>query len=310
MTDRFNKALTRSDLRGERRTGKVRDVYALPGGRTALVATDRLSAFDVVLPTPIPGKGRLLTSIAEFWLRWIESRGLCRTHLISTDAADLPDSAFGPGSTPRERLAGRVTIGRSCRVIPIECVIRGYLEGTGWADYQQCGSVCGVRLPEGLRRADRLPEPIFTPASKAAEGEHDENIDVDRAARIIGVDRLAWLERVSLAIYSEAAAYALDRGIIIADTKFEFGIPIDDPEGEPVLIDEALTPDSSRFWPADRYEPGRAQPSFDKQYVREHLQTLIDRGLWDRRPPGPTLPEDVVAGTLERYRRSAELLTG
>lgn len=301
----------------ERRRGKVRDVYRLPDAdgpdRLLMVATDRLSAFDVVMPTPIPGKGRLLTGIAAFWLRWIEQRGLARTHLLSTDASDIPDSALGASSTPRASLEGRVTIGRRCRVIPVECVVRGYLEGTGLKDYRASGSVCGVDLPAGLRQCDRLPEPIFTPATKAEEG-HDENIDFNAAASAAGEDVMRTLRDRSLAIYREASAYALERGIIIADTKFEFGLPIDDDgnviDEDPILIDEALTPDSSRFWPADDYEPGRAQRSFDKQYVREHLQALVDRGAWDKTDPGPRLPSDVVRGTLDRYREARDRLLG
>ena len=295
-----------------RRRGKVRDVYTLAGedggpDRVLMVATDRLSAFDVVLPTPIPGKGRLLTSMAAFWLRWIEGRGLCRTHLLSTRAGDLPQSAFG-GTTRRGDLEGRVTIGRACRVIPVECVVRGYLEGSGWADYRRTGAVCGVPLPGGLRQCDRLPEPIFTPAMKAEHG-HDENIGFERACAVAGRGVMERLRAVSLAIYAAASEHALARGIIIADTKFEFGVPLDEPGGGPILIDEALTPDSSRFWPAASWEPGRAQASYDKQFVREHLQGLVDGGVWDKSPPGPALPEAVVRGTLERYREAVERLT-
>ncbi|MDQ7014579.1 MAG: phosphoribosylaminoimidazolesuccinocarboxamide synthase [Planctomycetota bacterium] len=307
----------------DRREGKVRDTYTLPGDtlaepntpasqdRILMVASDRISAFDVVMPTPIPGKGVLLTRVAAFWLRWIESHGLCHTHLLSTDADTIPDSAFAPDSTLRRDLVGRVTIGRRCRVIPIECVVRGYLEGSGWKDYQQTGAVCGVQLPSGLRQCDRLPEPVFTPATKADEG-HDENISFETAAASVGEALMAWLRERSLAIYAAAAEHAQERGIIIADTKFEFGIPLDptgDPTNEePILIDEALTPDSSRFWPADRYEPGHAQPSYDKQFVREYLQSLAESGVWDKSPPGPELPAEVIAGTLARYREAAERL--
>jgi len=302
------------------RQGKVRDLYDLPPeragepGRLLIVATDRLSAFDVVLPTPIPGKGRLLTSVAAFWLQWIESRGLCRTHLRSTDAGVIPEAAFQPGGTPRAALAGRVTIGRRCRVLPVEFVVRGYLEGSGWKDYQATGSVSGVALPPGLSRCAKLPEPIFTPATKAEQGEHDENISEREAASILGEATLAWCKSKSLAIYAAAAEHALARGIIIADTKFEFGLPLN-ADGEaiageaPILIDEALTPDSSRFWPADRYEPGRPQASFDKQFVREYLESLVERGRWDKTDPGPELPSEVVAGTLARYAEAAERLT-
>jgi len=293
-------------------------VYDLPpdsGGRPRLliVASDRLSAFDVVMPTPVPGKGRLLTTIAAFWLRWVEARGLCRTHLLSTGAAEVPALAVGPGDTPRECLEGRVMLARSCRVVPVECVVRGYLEGSGWKDYRATGSVCGVPLPAGLRQCDRLPEPIFTPATKEEQGRHDENIPFERAAAMVGEGLMRRLREVSVAIYTAAAAHAMARGIIIADTKFEFGVPIGAdgrPEGEePMLVDEALTPDSSRFWPADRYEPGRAQASFDKQFVREYLEGLVEAGAWDKRAPGPELPPEVVAGTVARYEEAARRLT-
>jgi len=304
------------------RRGKVRDTYTLsgaaPGGADAIlmVATDRISAFDVVMPTPIPGKGRVLTSISAFWLGWIEREGLGATHLISCDDALVPDAALS-GSTMREDLIGRVTIGRACEVVPIECVVRGYLEGSGWREYRESGSVCGVELPKGLRRCDALPEPIFTPATKAQSG-HDENIGFGAACEAVehlgGRGLMETLRARSLAIYARAAAHALTRGIILADTKFEFGFPLD-PSGrrsgeDPILIDEALTPDSSRFWPADAHEPGRAQASYDKQFVREHLETLVARGAWDKREPGPELPSDVVRGTIERYTRAAALLAG
>jgi len=292
----------------------VRDIYELPGDepRLVIVASDRISAFDVVMPNPIPGKGRVLTRIAAWWLRWIEKQGLCRTHLVSTDSGDLPSDAFG-GTTTREDLEGRVTIGRACRALPVECVVRGYLEGSGWRDYQKTGAVCGIALPAGLRQCERLPEPIFTPATKAEQGEHDENISIEQAAEIIGAERMAWLKDRALAIYNAAAEYARARGIIIADTKFEFGLPLGADghpiDTDPIVIDEALSPDSSRFWPADRYQPGHAQPSFDKQFVREHLQKLVDAGRWDKTDPGPKLPPDVVSGTLARYTEAFERLT-
>ena len=298
-----------------RRRGKVRDIYELadPDGPTlVIIATDRISAFDVVLPTPIPGKGVLLTGIAAHWLRWIEAEGICRTHLLSTEAGNLPEGAFG-GKTTRADLIGRVTIGRACRVIPIECVVRGYLEGSGWKDYQRTGAVCGIELPAGLKQCDRLPEPVFTPATKAEQGDHDENVSFEQAGRVVGELTMAWLRDKSLEIYSKASAYALERGLIIADTKFEFGIPLgangEPLDSEPILIDEALTPDSSRFWPADRFQPGHAQPSFDKQFVREHLLTVIDGGRWDKTDPGPVLPDDVIAGTLAKYREAVERLS-
>ncbi|MEM9066248.1 MAG: phosphoribosylaminoimidazolesuccinocarboxamide synthase [Planctomycetota bacterium] len=303
-------AVFETDLDLPGRRGKVRDIYRLITAgepeRVLMVATDRISAFDVVLPTPIPGKGRLLTSIAAWWLRWIESRDLCRTHLISTDASKVPREAF-TASTGLDELTGRVTIGRRCEVVPVECVVRGYLEGGGWADYRATGSVCGIELPPGLRQCDRLPEPIFTPATKAEEG-HDENISFEAAASAVGSELMSRLRDLSLSLYREASAHALERGIIIADTKFEFGIDPGAPD-EPVLIDEALTPDSSRFWPADLYEPGQAQASFDKQFVREYLSTLVDAGTWDKTDPGPDLPSEVIGGTLARYREAAKRLT-
>jgi phosphoribosylaminoimidazole-succinocarboxamide synthase len=257
----------------------------------------------------IPGKGALLTEVAAFWLRFVAENGICGTHLLSTDAADLPAGCGG------ETVAGRVTIGRLCRVLPVEFVVRGYLEGSGWVDYQRTGSVCGVRLPAGLRQCDRLPEPVFTPATKADEG-HDENIDAREAARIAdaiaGEGTTARLAETALAIYDAASAHAAERGIIIADTKFEFGVPLDEhgePTGEgPILIDEALTPDSSRFWPADRYEPGHAQPSFDKQFVREYLLGLVQAREWDKTDPGPALPPEIIEGTLARYREVRDRL--
>ncbi|RNC80836.1 MAG: phosphoribosylaminoimidazolesuccinocarboxamide synthase [Phycisphaera sp.] len=307
-------SLFQSDLALPGTRGKVRDVYQLGPDqagvdRLLMVASDRLSAFDVILPTPVPGKGKLLTAVAAFWLQWIEKQGICKTHVISTDQADLPDSALKPAGTTRDQLEGRVTIGRRCEVLPVECVVRGYIEGSGWKDYQETGSICGHPLPSGLQRCAKLPEPIFTPATKAEQGEHDENISEEQAAQIIGKERFEQVRRLSLDIYTKASEYARQRGIIIADTKFEFGIDPADPSGEPILIDEALTPDSSRFWPADEYEPGRTQPSFDKQYVREYLESLVEQGKWDKTAPGPELPADVIRGTLDRYESVVALLT-
>jgi phosphoribosylaminoimidazole-succinocarboxamide synthase len=305
--------LHQSDLHLPVRRGKVRDVYELPDRpdrppALLIVASDRLSAFDVVLPTPIPGKGRLLTEISMFWFRFIRERNLSPTHVISADAAQVPDSAFRPGGTTRVDLEGRITIGRRCRVVPIECVARGYLEGSGWKDYQKTGAVCGVRLPRGLAQCQRLPEPIFTPATKAPQGQHDENITFERACELVGRPLMETLRERTLAIYRAASEHAAARGILVADTKFEFGIPEDNPNAGPILIDEALTPDSSRFWPADRYAPGRAQVSFDKQYVREHLERLVAEGRWDKQAPGPELPEDVVRDTLAKYAEARDRL--
>jgi phosphoribosylaminoimidazole-succinocarboxamide synthase len=295
----------------DRREGKVRDIYGLPPDRDGvprllIVASDRISAFDVVMPTPIPGKGRILTALSAFWMRFIERSGLSATHLLSDDAGLIPGWAFRGARTTPVQLAGRCMIVRRCEVIPVECVVRGYLEGSGWKEYLSAGSVCGVRLPPGLRRCDRLPEPIFTPATKAAKGGHDENITFESAAERVGRSLMERLRARSLAIYAAAAEYALARGIILADTKFEFGIA--ESGGEPILIDEAITPDSSRFWPMDGYRPGHPQPSFDKQYLREYLEDLVARGLWNREAPGPEIPDAIVRATLARYREAADRL--
>jgi phosphoribosylaminoimidazole-succinocarboxamide synthase len=263
-------------------SGKVRELFGLDDERMLLVATDRISTFDVVLPTEIPDKGRVLTGLSGFW--FARTRDIVPNHLLAL------------------REDGRSTEAQRLSMLPIECVVRGYLAGSGWKDYGATGEVCGHRLPEGLRESDRLPEPIFTPATKAQEG-HDENIDRERAAELVGGELFADVERISLELYSFAAEYALARGIVIADTKFELGVA---PDGTLTLGDEALTPDSSRFWPADEYEPGRSQPSFDKQYVRDYCETLG----WDKSPPGPELPDEVVAGTRARYVEAFEQLTG
>jgi len=281
-----------------------------------MIATDRISAFDVVIPTPIPEKGKLLTEIATFWLRWIEDQKLSPTHLITTEVDMIPDEAL-TASTTREMLVGRTTICRRCKVIPVECVVRGYLEGSGLKDYRKTGSVCNVPLPEGLNQCDQLPEPIFTPATKIDDG-HDENIGFDHACDYVqelgGRTLMETLRQRSLNIYVAASAYAKDHGILLADTKFEFGFPVDDDGNiishDPILIDEALTPDSSRFWEATEYQPGQAQKSFDKQFVREYLESLVTSGQWDKTPPGPNLPEEIIAGTLKRYSEARNLLVG
>lgn len=298
-----------------RRAGKVRDIYDLPPGpdrspRLLIVASDRLSAFDVVLPTPIPGKGRLLTAVSIAWFAFIERQGLSAHHLLSTDPSDIP----GLTDAQRASLEGRIMITRRCEVVPVECVARGYLEGSGWREYRETGGVCGVELPPGLQQADRLPEPIFTPATKAEQGEHDQNITFEQACGIAG-DQVMWdLRARTMEIYNAAHQYARERGVILADTKFEFGFPVDATgarTGEPpILIDEVLTPDSSRYWPADHWQPGREQTSFDKQFVREHLQRLTDAGDWNKKAPGPELPEDVVAGTIAKYEDARERLFG
>ena len=271
-----------SDVVAHVGSGKVRELYALDEDRLLLVASDRISTFDIVLPTEIPDKGRVLTGLSAFWFS--RTSDICPNHLLGL----RPD--------------GRSTECRRLEMLPLECVVRGYLAGSGWKDYRETGEVCGHALPEGLLESERLPQPIFTPSTKAVTG-HDENIDRAQAAELIGLGRLDEVERVSLDLYRFAAAHAAARGILIADTKFEFGL---DGEGRLVLADEAFTPDSSRFWPADEYEPGRAQPSFDKQFARDYCETLG----WDKSYPGPELPDDVVAGTRARYVDAFERLTG
>lgn len=277
------------------RRGKVRDVYDL-GERLLIVATDRISAFDVVLSPGIPGKGAVLTQLSTFWFRKFE--GLVPNHLLETDAAAFPPELAGFAGL----LAGRSVLARKCRVVPFECVARGWLAGSGWKDYRRSGSVCGVPLPAGLSEASRLSEPIFTPATKAEEG-HDENVSFEAMANAVGSDLAVRLRDLTLAIYSEAATYAAGRGVIVADTKLEFGL---DDSGSVVWIDEALTPDSSRFWPAASWREGSSPPSYDKQFVRDWLETTG----WDKTPPAPILPPHVVAGTLERYVEAFRALTG
>jgi phosphoribosylaminoimidazole-succinocarboxamide synthase len=272
--------------------GKVRDLYETDGN-LLLVATDRLSAFDVVLPTPIPDKGRVLTQLSAFWFETL--RDVVPNHVLST--SEFPGAA-GQFS---EQLAGRTMLCRKTKPLPVECVVRGYLSGSGWKDYRTTGKVCGIALPSGLTESARLPSPIFTPSTKATEG-HDENITFDDVVARIGGDRADQLRAVSLEIYKRAAAYAEPRGILLADTKFEFGLIGD----ELIWIDEALTPDSSRFWPAASYVPGRPQPSFDKQFVRDYLERIG----WNKQPPGPVLPSDVVAATTAKYREAYRLITG
>ena len=274
------------------RRGKVRDIYDL-GDKLLLVSTDRISAFDWVLPTPIPDKGRILTQIAAFWFELLGEPN----HVITTDV----DKMDLPAGVDRSMLAGRTTLCRKTQVVPIECVVRGYLAGSGWAEYRQSGTVCGIRLPPGLQESSQLPEPIFTPATKAATG-HDENISFERMVEIVGREVAEQLRERSLAIFRRGCQYALQRGIIIADTKFEFGW-VDD---QLILIDEVLTPDSSRFWPADQYQPGRSQPSFDKQFVRDWLSSTT----WDKNSPPPPLPDDVVEKTRQKYLEAFERLTG
>jgi phosphoribosylaminoimidazole-succinocarboxamide synthase len=274
--------------------GKVRDIYGVDDQHLLIVTTDRLSAYDVVLPDPVPGKGRILTELSNFWFGMMAD--IIPNHLTSRTPASVV------GESEARMLDGRAIVVRRLKPLPIEAVVRGYLAGSGWRDYQATGKLCGVRLPEGLAQAEKLPETLYTPATKAEAGLHDENIDFDATVELVGERLAARVRDVSIQIYEKAAAYALERGIIIADTKFEFGL---DHEGRLYLIDELLTPDSSRFWPTSQYAVGTSPPSFDKQYVRDYLDTLD----WDRTPPGPSLPPDVIARTAEKYRQALTLLT-
>jgi phosphoribosylaminoimidazole-succinocarboxamide synthase len=275
--------------------GKVRDIYDA-GDFLIIVATDRLSAFDYVLPTPIPDKGRVLTQLTIFWLDLL--RDVVPNHFVSANVNDYP-AGFRPF---RDQLEGRSMLVRRARMLEVECVARGYVSGSGWKDYRRDGSICGIPLPAGLRESDRLPEPVFTPATKAQSGHHDENISFDAAATQLGVDLADRVRALTLEVYSRAAKYAETRGIIIADTKFEFGF-IDD---QLVLADEVLTPDSSRFWPRASYQPGGPQASYDKQYVRDYLESIH----WNKQPPAPALPADVVQRTSDKYREAYTVLTG
>ena len=288
--------ITSTDLPGIERVaqGKVRDVYAV-GGDLLIVATDRISAFDCILPQGIPGKGRVLTQMSIFWFEFLKD--LVPNHLIATDVSDFP----APLREFRDQLEGRSMLVKRCRMEPIECVARGYVSGSGWKDYKRTGAICGIPLPAGLRESDKLPQPIFTPASKAETG-HDENISFDEAASAVGTVTAELLRSLTLRIYAAAAQHAESRGIILADTKFEFGWH----DGELLLGDEVLTPDSSRYWPRDEYQPGGPQKSFDKQFVRDYLETLD----WNKQPPAPPLPDDVIAKTSEKYHEAYERITG
>ncbi|HEV2441088.1 MAG TPA: phosphoribosylaminoimidazolesuccinocarboxamide synthase [Steroidobacteraceae bacterium] len=287
----------RTSLRGLEKLheGKVRDIYSAGADALLIVTTDRLSAFDVILPDPIPGKGRVLNEISNFWFG--RTRHIVPNHLTGRPVNDLVGD-----SAERAALEGRAVIVRRLETLPLEAVVRGYLIGSGWKDYQKTGSVCGVSLPPNLPLASRLPAPIFTPATKAAAGEHDENIPFAQVEKLIGAPLAARVRDTAIALYEFAAAHAANRGIIIADTKFEFGI---DDSGALTLIDEALTPDSSRFWPADTYRPGASPPSFDKQFVRDYLETLD----WNKKAPGPKLPAQIIARTSEKYREALQRLT-
>ena len=276
--------------------GKVRDIYAVDADSMLIVTTDRLSAFDVVLPDPIPGKGEVLNGISNFW--FARTQGIVPNHLTGRDPASVVTSP-----AERAQLAGRAVIVRRLKALPVEAVVRGYLIGSGWKDYQASGRVCGLALPPGLKQAERLPEPLFTPAYKAGAGAHDENISFARVVELVGPPLAAQVRDTALALYRFAAEHAARRGIIVADTKFEFGV---DPAGRLTLIDEVVTPDSSRFWPADTYRVGTSPPSFDKQYVRDYLETLD----WNKKAPGPKLPPEVIAGTSQKYREALTRLTG
>ncbi len=275
--------------------GKVRDLYDL-GDTLLLVASDRLSAFDVVLPDPIPFKGEVLTKLSLYWFSLLA--GVVPNHLISTDVADLP----GDFASSADYLAGRFMLVKKAKVFPVECIVRGYLAGSGWNEYKRAGTVCGMPLPAGLTESARLPQPMFTPSTKAEIGAHDENISVHRMFELIGEEHGAALQEASIDVYTAARDHAAPKGIIIADTKFEFGLV----DGQVTLVDEVLTPDSSRFWPADTYEPGHGQPSFDKQFVRDWLEA----SGWDKKAPAPKLPADVIAKTSEKYIQAFELITG
>jgi phosphoribosylaminoimidazole-succinocarboxamide synthase len=289
--------LFESRLRGLKKVhqGKVRDIYDVDAEHLLIVTTDRLSAFDVVLPDPIPSKGQVLTQISLFW--FAKTRHLVANHVSTLQVEDVVADA-----AERAQLAGRAMVVKKLKALPIEAVVRGYLIGSGYKDYKLHGSVCGIALPGGLQMADRLPEPLFTPASKAPAGQHDENIDFDAMVKLIGPEYAADVRRIALELYVFAAKHALERKIIIADTKFEFGV---DETGRLLLIDEALTPDSSRFWPVASYKPGISPPSFDKQFVRDYLESLH----WNKKPPAPHLPADVLSRTSDNYREALRLLT-
>ncbi len=289
-------ALYKSDIKSLPliNSGKVRDIYGIDDGHMLIITTDRISAFDVILPDPVPGKGAVLTAVSNFWFD--------RTrHIIPNHLSDRRLEEILPDAAERAPVQDRSVIVRKLKPLPVEAVVRGYIIGSGWKDYQKTGAICGIKLPEGLKQAERLPEPIFTPSTKAELGEHDENISFEKTVVLLGRVMAEKMRDVSLKIYQYATNYARQRGIIIADTKFEFGT---DDQGGLVLIDEILTPDSSRFWPADSYEPGTSPPSFDKQYVRDYLETLD----WDKKAPGPKLPDEVIKNTAAKYREARDRL--
>ncbi|MDK2122689.1 phosphoribosylaminoimidazolesuccinocarboxamide synthase [Parachitinimonas caeni] len=289
--------LTQSNLQSLKRIyqGKVRDLYEIDANRMLMIATDRLSAFDVILTEPIPDKGKLLTAISNFWFAKLAS--VVPNHLTGEKPEDFVSAADLP------QVAGRAVVAKRLKPVPVEAIVRGYIAGSGWKDYQKTGAICGIALPAGLKEASKLPEPIFTPSTKAAVGDHDENISFDELTGKIGAELAAKVRDTAIRLYQAASEYAASRGIIIADTKFEFGL---DAEGNLTLMDEALTPDSSRFWPADSYREGISPPSFDKQFVRDWLESTG----WNKQPPAPTVPADVAARTADKYREALERLTG
>jgi phosphoribosylaminoimidazole-succinocarboxamide synthase len=276
--------------------GKVRDLYEVDADHLLIVQTDRLSAFDVVLPTPIPGKGEVLTTVSNFWFNKL-------AHVIPNHLSGIDPESVVKTEAERAQVRGRAFVTKKLKPLPIEAIVRGYLVGSGWKDYKKTGTLCGIKLPAGLQEAEKLPQPLFTPSTKAAIGDHDENISFEEAKKLLGDERAEQVKAATLALYTEAANYALTRGIIIADTKFEFGI---DTAGKLYLIDEALTPDSSRFWPAGQYKVGSNPPSFDKQFVRDWLES----SGWNKQPPAPRLPADVLLKTADKYREAQQLLTG
>ena len=275
--------------------GKVRDNYEIDDKHMLIVTTDRISAFDVIMPTPVPDKGAILNAVTRFWLDKLK-------HIIPNHLADISLEQVIPDRAEREAIASHAMVVKKLKALPVEAIVRGYIIGSGWKDYQKTGAICGIKLPVGLQLADKLPEPIFTPSTKANVGDHDENIDFAKTVELLGEDLANQVKQASLQLYKEAADYALERGIIIADTKFEFGL---DDNNQLVLIDEVLTPDSSRFWPADQYKPGSSPMSFDKQFVRDYLETLD----WDKKAPGPELPDEIINKTAEKYREALERLT-
>ncbi len=275
--------------------GKVRDIYEIDDQHMLIITTDRISAFDVIMPNPIPAKGTILNQVTRFWLNKLQ-------HIIPNHLADIPLSEIITDDAERASVENHAMVVKKLKALPVEAIVRGYIIGSGWKDYQQTGAICGIKLPEGLQMADKLPEPIYTPSSKADVGEHDENIDYDATVKLIGPELAQQVKDVSLQLYKEAADYALQKGIIIADTKFEFGV---DENNQLVLIDEVLTPDSSRFWPADQYQPGSSPASFDKQFVRDYLETLD----WNKTSPGPELPDEIVNKTADKYQEALTRLT-